>query len=146
LLIRRSGDVEHTRGTKGTPKRLQVASGFLGQYTTDMKRILARLVIALALIVQGTVAVASVVPVHTANRPCCPHHADASSGTSHAECPCPIKQACAADCAVLCSAGDSVNAPALNVAPIVAGNDSDDLQRPSLQPRSDTPPIRPPIA
>jgi hypothetical protein len=110
-----------------------------------MKRILARLVIALALIVQGTMAVASVVPVHTADRPCCPHHADASSGKSHAECPCPNKQACAADCVLLCSAGDSVNAPAFDIAPVVARKDSGDMQRALLRPRSDTPPIRPPI-
>jgi hypothetical protein len=103
-------------------------------------------VIELALIVQGTMAAASVVPVHTASRPCCPHDADAGSGKSHAQCPCRTKQACAADCALLCCAGDSVNAPAFNVAPIAGSNDAHDMQRASLRPRSDTPPTRPPIA
>lgn len=116
------------------------------QSAGTMKRVLLQLLLAAALIVQGAAGAFGKPASEAMHGPCCPHGAvDAQSHP--AKCPCPQKQHCAGDCQLMCAAGgvtliasqrfalQHVRACSLRPA---RGNDL-------ARPRSDTPPIRPPI-
>jgi hypothetical protein len=111
-----------------------------------MKRVFLQLVLAAALIVQGAAGAFGKTASESMHGPCCPQGA-VDGQTHHAKCPCPQKQHCASDCQLLCEAGSVTliasqrfaiqHVPASSLRPVR----DDDLARP----RSDTPPIRPPI-
>jgi len=114
----------------------------------SMKRLAFHLLLAIALILQGSVAAFGEGRSHTMHGPCCPDAAaTVDAGFDPSDCPCPSKQHCTIDCQLMCAAGQAaIAAPTFSAArlshaesPLIAGADS-------LRPRSDTPPIRPPIA
>jgi len=111
-----------------------------------MKRVLLQLLLAAALIVQGAAGAFGKPAPEAMHGPCCPHGAD-SAQTHHAKCPCPQKQRCTSDCQLMCAAGGVTSIASqrftlehVPASPPRAARDND-----LAQPRSDTPPIRPPI-
>jgi len=112
-----------------------------------MKRIIVHLLLAAALIVQGIAGAFAEPAPQTMHGSCCP--AEAQAGQIHqAKCPCPEKQRCPSDCQLMCESGNlGLIAPVLFAAgsvplPAAPLAHADGL----VAPRTDTPPIRPPIA
>jgi hypothetical protein len=114
-----------------------------------MTRIALQLLLALALILQGSVSAFGAVRSHAMHGPCCPQGSAASFdiGTQQVPgCPCPSKQHCSSDCYLMCAAGHAaLPAHVLSAALMLANASPLVLDSRSLLPRSDAPPIRPPI-
>jgi hypothetical protein len=113
-----------------------------------MKRIAIHLLLSLALILQGAAGAFAATSSPATRASCCPHGmSQADMLTHHSHCPCPQKQACASDCQLMCAAGAVLLAPPVFVAQSTPAIAAPMFQNgTSLPPRSDTPPIRPPIA
>src|ERR1700692_266280 len=112
-----------------------------------MKRIVIHLLLALALILQGAAGTFGATSSAT-RASCCPHGMSYSDmSVHHSRCPCPQQQTCASDCQLMCAAGTVMLAPQVFVTQSIPAPAA--LVTPGgtrLRPRSDTPPIRPPIA
>ena len=112
-----------------------------------MKRIIVHLLLAAALIVQGIAGAFAEPAPQAMHGTCCPAGAQAGQ-LHHAKCPCPEKQRCLSDCQLMCVSGNlGLIAPSLLAAgsvplPAAPLAHADGL----MAPRSDIPPIRPPIA
>jgi hypothetical protein len=118
--------------------------------TAHMNRIVFRLLLSLALILQGSVAAFGAVRSHDMHGSCCPHAASSSSDADSSDqhgCPCPQKQPCASDCQLMCASAVAVaieQFPQLEfmtarAAPLAYDTDS-------VPPRITSPPTRPPIS
>jgi hypothetical protein len=111
-----------------------------------MKRIFLHLLLATALILQGAAAAFAKDVSGTTHGPCCPH-GTVDGQTHHAKCPCPHKQHCTSDCQWMCAAGVGplIASPAF-VTQLARSSSARPVRSGTfLLPRSDTPPIRPPI-
>jgi hypothetical protein len=113
-----------------------------------MKRIAFHLLLALALILQGATGAFAATSSPITRASCCPHGMSyADMAARHSHCPCPQQQTCASDCHLMCAAGAVLLAPPAFVAQWAPAFTAAAIQGgTSLPPRSDTPPIRPPIA
>jgi len=112
-----------------------------------MKRIILNLLLAAALIFQGIAGAFAEPAPQAMHGSCCPDGSQAGQ-VHHAKCPCPETQRCLSDCQLMCESGNlGLIAPCLFAVRSVPSA-SAQLARAdsSLAPRSDSPPIRPPIA
>jgi hypothetical protein len=112
-----------------------------------MKRIILHLLLATALIFQGIAGAFAEPAPQAMHGSCCPDGAQAGQ-VHHAKCPCPEKQHCMSDCQLMCASG---NLGLITPYQVAAGSVPSPSARPAradslVAPRSDTPPIRPPIA
>jgi hypothetical protein len=111
-----------------------------------MKRIALHLLLALALIFNGSLAFGAGVQMAK----CCCHHAhvQAAVTSNHdTQCPCAPKQSCSTDCQMLCVAHVPAAAIAQFQVPQIALQNAQTIRIESaLHSRGDSPPTRPPIA
>jgi len=112
-----------------------------------MKRIIVRLLLAAALILQGIAGAFAETAQQSGHGPCCPYAAQAEQA-HHAQCPCPQKQRCASDCQLMCASAATPTPmpPDLfgfepQLSSLAWLNSDDSL----LPPPNDSPPNRPPI-